>query len=55
LRTPLAQDGRDLIVIFFRVEIIEFRVGLLQDGVEASWRPIVGMHMKFVRWMRRFF
>jgi len=42
-------------VIFLRIEIIEFGVGLLQDGVEASWRPIVGMHMKFVRWIRGFF
>ena len=55
MRTPLAQDGRDLIVIFLGDEIIEFRVGLLQDSVEASWRPILGMHMKFVGRIRGFF
>jgi len=41
-------------VIFLRIEIIEFGVSLLQDGVEASWRPILGMHMKFVGWIRGF-
>jgi hypothetical protein len=53
-RTPLRETGSDLVMIFFRDEIVEARRDFEQRGVQRPLHPIVRMHTEFcIRWAAR--